>query len=72
MSWAAALVALASISAQKLIRRFFAAVEAFPVVLLVDRLFVPVGHIIAALEDCGQQPAVLRSGLAGSQADLKP
>ena len=41
---AAQLVALAGVTAQEFIQRFFAAVERFPVMFLADRLFVPRRH----------------------------
>jgi hypothetical protein len=41
---AAPLVALAGVTAQEFIQRFFAAVECFSIVFLVDRLFVPCLH----------------------------
>jgi hypothetical protein len=41
---AAPLVALAGVTAQEFIQRFLAAFERFPIVFLVDRLFVPCRH----------------------------
>ena len=38
---AAPLVALAGVTAQEFIQRFFAAVERFPIMFLADRLFAP-------------------------------
>ena len=40
----AQLVALAGVTAQEVIQRFFATVKRFPIVLLADRLFVPCHH----------------------------
>ena len=40
----AQLVALAGVTAQEFSQRFFAAVERFPIMFLVDRLFVPCRH----------------------------
>ena len=42
---AAPVVALASVSAQEFIERFFAAVERFAIMLFADRFFVPCRHI---------------------------
>ena len=41
---AAPFVALAGVTAQEFVQRFFAAFETFPVMLLANRLFVPRGH----------------------------
>jgi hypothetical protein len=38
------LMALASVTAQEFIQRFFAAVERFPIMFLADWLFVPRRH----------------------------
>ena len=49
---AAQLVALAGVTAQEFIQRFFAAVERFPIMFLADRLFVPCRHDYEPLWQC--------------------
>ena len=41
---ASQVVALARVPAQEFVQRLFAAVEAFPIMALIDRLFVPCSH----------------------------
>jgi hypothetical protein len=65
-------VALAGVPAEDLIQYFFAAVKPFPIMVLVDGLFVPSVTIMTALATPAQLPAVLRSAQVDSPADSEP
>ena len=58
-------MALARVTAQEFIKRFFAAVERFPIMLLSNQLFVPCCHRFECLGNARAAARILAFGTGG-------